>query len=69
MNFTLIPPAYSEAETMRDCMICEGRGGVSAATFTTIGGATRRRRYRQSCPECGGSGKISRDRGARSSLD
>jgi DnaJ-class molecular chaperone len=61
---TILP----ESETMRDCPICKGTGNVGAATFTTIGGATRKRRTKQSCPECGGSGKISRERGAWSSL-
>ena len=62
MNFLLIPPDHSEADTMRDCMICEGRGCfVVDAKGDPI--------FYESCPECGGSGKISRDRGARSSLD
>jgi len=69
MNFAIILPKISEAETMRDCPICKGTGVVVVASFTTIGGATKRHRSHRSCPECGGSGKISRDRGARSTLD
>jgi DnaJ-class molecular chaperone len=65
MTFILIPPVISEADTMRDCPICEGSG----LAWISFKEGTVDLAYRQSCPECGGSGQLSRDRGARSSLD
>ena len=69
MNFTLIPPVHSEADTMRDCPICKGTGRVMALPLLDFQAYMTSCTVRQSCPECGGSGKLSRDRGARSSLD